>query len=119
MKKSPIINKAADIDDEYLDTDLSGELENYVDQSFGDSDQHHLLTELEADVEESRIEVEEAFEEEYGVAYSPPSMSLTNKLIATGGDFPVSPNSKYIHNIWYLPTRESGIPINIHGGREN
>lgn len=114
MKKSPIINKAADIDDEYLDTDLSGELENYVDQSFGDSDQHHLLTELEADVEESRIEVEEAFEEEYGVAYSPPSMSLTNKLIATGGDFPVSPNSKYIHNIWYLPTRESGIPINIH-----
>lgn len=84
----------------------------------GDDDFDDLALENAADEEDCRDEIEEDFEQTFGNMQEAPAFSLKNKLLASGGNFPVSNESNYLDDTWYLPRTGSGAPNNVHFTRE-
>lgn len=84
----------------------------------GDDDFDDLTLESAADEEDCKDEIDEDFEQTFGNIQEAPAFSLMNKLLASGGNFPVSNESNYLDDIWHLPRTGAGAPNNVHFTRE-
>jgi len=82
------------------------------------SDEERLLLDAEEDAAESELEEVEGLGEELDAAVKQPSKTLVTKLELTGGDFPVSENSRYNGPIWRLPHGKHAFPNNVRFDRK-
>lgn len=91
---------------------------NEEDDEGGDGDFDDLALESAAEDEDCKDEIDEDFEQTFGNIRETPAFSLKNKLLASGGNFPVSNYSRYLDDIWHFPRSGSGAPNNVHFTRE-
>jgi integrase len=83
------------------------------DQFFHNLEQGSLSDEIEAELDDSREELEKEFNEEFGDTYQTPVLSLRSRLAAGGGDFNMIGGNTYQSPAWTFP-RTAGSPNNVH-----
>ncbi|MCR3831203.1 MULTISPECIES: tyrosine-type recombinase/integrase [Pseudomonas putida group] len=84
------------------------------DDYIGDElEQDSLADEIEAELDDSRGELEEEFNEAFGDTYHTPALSLRSRLAAGGGDFAMVEGNTYLSHVWTFP-RTAGSANNVH-----
>lgn len=95
------------------DTEATEAAENIV-----DADAQAILDDIDEDYSEALLEELDALQEELTSKASQPSMSLANKIVQLGEDFPVSNGVRYGDAMWSLPHGPHAHPNNIRFDRE-
>lgn len=102
----------------------AGELKSHLDsdqeqeqEQDNDDETEELLRDIEEDYSETMLEELEALQEELATKASQPSMTLANKIVQLGHDFPVAIGCSYGAAIWSLPHGPHAHPNNIRFDR--